>query len=169
MAAAFLAGRLEAVGLAAQVSSAGTRQTDLGVDPEAVRAAADLGFDISGHRPRALSRQLVDDFGADLVVTMTRRHLREVATTSRDSFARTFTLRDLARRLDDQGLITPGAPVRTVLTAISGDRRPSHLIADDPEDDIGDPYGTGRVNVRRTARELDHLAQDVAVGFGRWA
>ena len=109
----------------------------------------------------------MDDEGADLVITMTRAHLREVAVTAHGSFRRTFTLRELGRRLT---IVEPGTfdpTFEAALSAIASDRRPSQLLGDDPDDDIADPYGTGIVNVRRTAIELDQLARTVANGFTR--
>jgi protein-tyrosine phosphatase len=157
MGAALLQSHLAAAGLSAQVSSAGTLRTGLAVDPDAVKAASEWGVDISGHVPRLVSRAIVDDEGADLIVTMARRHLREVAVMSRNVFARTFTARELGRRLTDFGG-TP-ADLPSLLAAIGGDRRPSQMMTDDLLDDIPDPYGTGLANVRHTATELDQLAQ----------
>ena len=42
----------------------------------AVRALAELGIDLSGHRSQPLTRQLVEE--ADLIVTMTEGHRRHI-------------------------------------------------------------------------------------------
>ncbi len=85
-------------GLDVTVTSAGTRSVSLSVDVEAVHAMGQRGVDISGHVPRQLDRAILDHEGADLIVTMTREHLRTVATSGRMTFPRTFTLREVVRR-----------------------------------------------------------------------
>ncbi|MFM2071870.1 MAG: hypothetical protein RLZZ623_2133, partial [Actinomycetota bacterium] len=95
------------------VTSAGTRRGSLGstalsVDRDAASVVAGFGsefgtgdVDITAHTPRQATRELIDLEGADLVITMTRTQLREVATSARGAFGRTFTLRELARRAGD--------------------------------------------------------------------
>jgi len=51
----------------ARVSSAGTAPADA-VDPTVVEAMREVGIDISGNKPKALTREMVEQ--ADVVVTM---------------------------------------------------------------------------------------------------
>ncbi len=44
---------------------------------EAIAVMRELGIDISGHRSRALTKELVD--GADVILAMTNEHRREIA------------------------------------------------------------------------------------------
>ncbi len=161
MAAALLRQHFEALGVDVIVGSAGTQATDLPVDPVAVEALAERDVDISQHRPRQLDRRIVDTEGADLVLTMTRAHLRAVATTAPGALPRTFTLREFARRavvLESkawQGL-------DNWLAAAAPNRHASDLMGDDPDDDISDPYGTSLDVHRRCATELDQLTEVVA-------
>jgi protein-tyrosine-phosphatase len=169
MFASLLGHHLGGAGVSAEVVSGGTTPTDLPVDPCAVRAMAELGFDISGHQPRTISRDLINVHGADLVLTMTRQHLRVVTTTAVGSLPRTFTARELRRRLlalraTDDG----GQP--NVLAAMSAGRRASHLIADNPADDVADPYGSGLATTRGAAAQLNELASEIVdlLGGAGW-
>jgi protein-tyrosine phosphatase len=161
MAAALLGHRLAEAGVSARVTSAGTHDVALPVDPNAVAVCRDLGVELAHHQPRRFSRDILTEDGRDLIITMTRQHLREVVTTDRSAWHRTFTLRELVRRAsidppgDDLGLEDAWA----VLT--SG-RRPSDLMGADPVDDIEDPYGGPLDAVRRCGAELDTLTRQVA-------
>jgi protein-tyrosine phosphatase len=180
MAEALLRHHLATCGADVIVTSAGTRTGSLGsgatVDRHAATAIAGFGFgdvDLAAHTPRQATRELIDLEGADLVITMTRAHLREVATSTRGAFVRTFTLRELARRANDaQRPIhrTPDPdPARDLdrdladwVLALGAGRRPTDLLGDHPDDDIADPHGLGHEQVRRTADEIDRLARSIA-------
>jgi protein-tyrosine phosphatase len=166
MGAGLLAARAAERGLELQVTSAGTRAAGLPVDPMAVRAAADLGVDIAAHEPRRITTAIVADEGTDLVLTMTRGHLRDVAVMGRQTFARTFTLREAVRRL--QGISRmPGLDLPARVAAAAEGRRPADLMRDDPNDDVADPYGTGQAAVSRTAGEIDRLVHELLTHLHR--
>lgn len=143
------------------VTSAGTHASGLPVDPSAVAALRGFDLDISAHVPRRLDTPLIRADGADLVITMTRAHLRHVAVSERSAFARSFTLLELARRIERSG-----APREPGLAAwashLAAGRRAADLLGDDPLDDLADPYGSGDAAVRRTADEIDRLSRIVA-------
>ena len=80
------------------VGSAGTHGGRYRVHEHTMRAAAEVGVDLGDHRSRALTRTLLVDEGADLVLTMTREHLRHVAALEPDAWPRAFTLKELVRR-----------------------------------------------------------------------
>jgi protein-tyrosine phosphatase len=135
------------------VTSAGTRAFDLPVDAVAVNAVRDLGVDISGHVPRQVSKNILDTEGADLIITMTREHLRAVVASHPSIFGRTFTLREILRR---SGAYThPDASWSEWLERTAEGRRASDLMGDDSDDDVSDPYGLGRARVNATAADLD--------------
>ncbi len=165
MAEGLLHHHLLARGLDVTVTSAGTHSVSLSVDPEAVHAARRLGVDISAHSPRQFTPTILADEGADLIVTMTREHLRAVATTCRGSLARTFTLRELVRRAS--ALQSPGESWADWLAALGQGRRVSELLKDEPADEVSDPYGLGASRVRAVADELDQLTSAL-VALGPW-
>src|SRR5688572_26407193 len=78
-----------------QVRSAGT-QAPAGepMEPRSAATLARLGGDPAGRRAVALTEELAA--GADLVLTMTRRHRRAVLELSPRGLRRTFTLLEAA-------------------------------------------------------------------------
>jgi protein-tyrosine phosphatase len=167
MAAAFLRHHLASVDADVVVTSAGTRAVHLEVDQHAVAALERRGLDISGHRPRRIDDDIVGDDGADLIVTMSRDNLRDLAVSHPRAFARTFTLREIVRRSsvarlppvlghDHQQLFT------SWVQQIASGRRPNDLLGSDPADDIADPYGRGFPAVSRSADDIDTLTKLLA-------
>lgn len=77
-----------------EVRSAGLIGGGRPAPPEAVAAARRLGADISGHRSRRLTRELIHD--ADVVFCMTAGHVQDVLRTAPASA-------DKVRRLDPRG------------------------------------------------------------------
>jgi protein-tyrosine phosphatase len=148
------------------VTSAGTRAVDLPVDPVAVDALVRMGVDLADHRPRRLSREIIERDGADLVITMTREHLRDVAVTHRNAFARTFTLPELVRRASAAPASTP-VDLSTWATSLGSGRRPGDLLRPDPDDDVDDPYGRGTTAVRATADAIDRMVRSL-VDLAPW-
>lgn len=131
--------RLDEAGLPAVVTSAGTRGGRLDPHHDTVRAAATRGVDLGGHLSRPLTGDIIRHDGADLVIAMTREHLRAVIGVESAAWPRTFTLKELARR----GLSTPlGAVGLGEWLAAAGEgRRAAGLMGPSVDDDIGDPYG----------------------------
>lgn len=160
MAAAMLRARLEAVGVQAEISSAGF----LTEDRPAPRPILDLldarGLDVRDHRSRRLT---VDDLQApDLVLCMERRHVREVAVLDRDAFERTFTLPELARRAEVHGPRRDGESVRDWLRRVSAGRRPTDVLGESADDEVPDPYGRSNAAYRQSAEMIERLL-DVVV------
>jgi protein-tyrosine phosphatase len=135
---------LSAAGWPVQVRSAGVAGGRLGVHRDTLAAAAEVGVDLSDHGSRRLTTALLADDGADLVVTSTREHLREVVALDPGAWPRTFTLRELARRA---GEVSNMANVWNVSdfaawrAALGEGRRAADLMRPDPADDLDDPYG----------------------------
>lgn len=155
LAAALLDRHLRAAGVAAVVGSAGTLGTHLSVDEHSVTAGRELGVDLSDHRARALTAELVADEGRSLVITMERAHAREVALLDNDVWRRTFTLKELVRT----ARATRGdeADPHRWCAQLAERRSLQDLLGDDPSDDIADTYGTSLAVHRRTAAEFDEL------------
>lgn len=142
------------LGVDAQVTSAGTQRLDLPVDPEAVGVMAEHGLDISAHQPRQLDRAVLESDGADLVITMTRDHLRVVATSAPGVFQRSFTGKELARRLVALECLD--------LPRLNEGRTSKDLMGDNPDDDIADPYRMSLMLHRQCATEIDGVMRVVA-------
>lgn len=186
MAAAFLARYCELNGLDAVVRSSGTHAGTIPVDPDAVTVMAEHGLPIAAHVPRLLTRSLAATDGADLMIPMTRTHLRTVATMGPGAFQRSFTAKELVRRAarlssDDAAVIDRDPadrdradrdPAERDLVrwhrALGEGRLARELLGDDPDDDLVDPYGMSVAVHRRTADELDSLMAAVAHSIAGW-
>ncbi len=128
---------------AVKLHSAGVRAVvGSGMHPDSARALQRYVADVSDFRARRLRESMVLE--ADLVLTMTREHLRQVLELSPRALGRSFTLREAAGLLNAVGdLSTPEVrePVDDIgdwvrLLAAARSRRRSG-----PDDDIRDPVG----------------------------
>jgi protein-tyrosine phosphatase len=155
MAEVMLAHRLAGRGVPVELSSAGFVTEDRPAPQEVLDVLSARGLDASAHRSRRLAA--VDLERPDLVLCMERRHVREVAVLDRDAFARTFTLPDLARRVEAGGPRRPDEGVRAYLARVSAGRRPTDVLGVDAADEVADPYGRSASAYRRAADEIDHL------------
>jgi len=134
---------------APRVASAGTIARDgARAMPEAVEAAAELGVDISRHSARRLRREHIRD--AVLIVGMAAEHRQDVRALVPEAEARTFTLKELVRLLEDGGHAeaTPAARI----AAAARDREAGTVR---PDEDVADPLGLPLDGYRAIAAELD--------------
>lgn len=152
MAAAILRALLDAHGIAGvEVASAGLLP---GGAPATADAVAVVGA-LAGHVSRTVSGDMVAT--ADLVVGMTREHVRELAVAFEGCFPRVFTLKELVRRAEAVGPRAPGETPAAWLGRVGSGRSPLDLLGASPDDDIDDPVGRPRAVYRRTAEELEQL------------
>lgn len=77
-----------------EVASAGVAAEIGGPQPNAVAAMAEMGIDISGHRPKDLN--LGDVMAADLVLAMTSYHKRHVLDLAPEAGMKVYTLGEYA-------------------------------------------------------------------------
>ena len=83
-----------------QIGSAGVRAVnDYPATPASALMAERHGFDLSRHRSRLLTQQMVA--GADLLVTMEEAHKRAILRDFPDASGRVFTLGELFGRGED--------------------------------------------------------------------
>ena len=163
MAAEFLRHHLELQGVEAVVRSAGTQGGVVDSDPDAIKVMAELGLAIHDHLPRRVNRELLSTDGADLIITMTNAHLREVALLSPDLFRRSFTAKEFVRRaLAVNQFDASEVGLGALLTRLSEGRSARDLLGDRVADDVDDPYGQGLAPHRRTAQELDEMMATIA-------
>ncbi len=155
MAKALFRAHLQARGCDAEVASAGSLAPGIEPPEEVVDVMADFDIDITDHRSRMLSSQLVAQ--ADLVVTMTRQQLVDIVTTAGDAWTRCFTLTDLVRRAEIAGSPGPSESFPAWVRRLHGARARSSLLSLDLGDDIDDPMNGRRSAYSRTAEEIDDL------------
>jgi protein-tyrosine phosphatase len=155
MAEGLLRAHFTTVGIQAQVGSAGLLPGGASPASDAAAVMADRGVDITRH----VSCQLTPDIArsANLLVGMTRRHVREACVSYGALLQRSFTLRELVRRGEDIGARRPDETLYTWLGRVGVGRRPTDLVGDSSQDDIDDPIGRPRIHYEQTADELDDL------------
>jgi protein-tyrosine-phosphatase len=157
MAEALLRERLHSRGVDATVSSAGITFDGRAATDDAIRAARAHNLDISEHRSRLMSAELVHR--ADLVIGMERLHAREAVVLGESLLPRCFTLKELVRRGETIGARREDEPIEEWLSRASADRRPIELLGESDDDDVADPYlGSPKVYARCIA-DLDDLVE----------
>jgi len=139
--AAILADRLRrrGAGAAYAVESAGTAATPgLPASPEAVEVARERGLDLTAHRSRPVTPDLLAR--ARLILTMTREHKETLVRLHPGVADRTFTFKGYAG------------------VAGAADRDPS---GGGDAEDIRDPIGCGLEAYRRTADDIESVVDRV--------
>lgn len=141
-----------------EVASAGFLLANQPPDPVIVGMLGTRGLDLSGHRSRVLTPEMVRT--ADLVVCMTSAHVRRIAAMEPDAWWRSGTALELAEyarvspRFIDEPLREWSARVlraRTFTTYPTSSRY-----------DIDDPTGRSRRRYRKMLEQLDGSLEDVA-------
>jgi len=155
MAQALLVADLADRGIEATVRSAGRISQGQPATATAVEAMAERGLDVTGHTSSLMTSAGLGS--ADLIVGMAREHVREAAVLRPDAYPRTFTLKELVRRGDEEGPRAGGEPLEDWLARLHKRRRPADHLGESPADDVADPVGQGLAVYERTADELDQL------------
>lgn len=156
MAEELLRARLRSVAAPTLVSSAGTLAEN---GLPAMREALAVVGGPAGHTSRHLTVELLEE--ADLVLCMTREHVRTVAMLLPGAFTRTFTVRELARRAGASGPRRPGEQLDAWLAWVATGRRMSDLVGYHDPDDITDPIGEPVELYQRCATDLDALLASI--------
>ena len=155
MAAAFLGRRLGALGVPAQIRSAGIVREAQPPPDEVLSVMAGARLDVSGHRSRVVAA--ADLAGADLVLVMSRGQVRHAAVTFPAAWPRAFTLKELVRRGEQIGGRRRGESLGDWLAAAHQGRTRTGLLGDCPDDDVADPSGGPWRDYLAAAEEIDQL------------
>jgi protein-tyrosine phosphatase len=118
------------------------------------------GIDVSGHRSRVVTAG--DLARADLILGVSREHVRHAAVLVPQSWPRAFTLRELARRGQEAGRRGTAEPLGDWLARAAPRRDRRELLGASPGDDIADPLGGTRQGFEATASLLDQLTHELA-------
>ena len=160
MAEALLRRHLAGQNIAAEISSCGFLDGGSHAAQVAIDAMKGFGIDLSEHRSRRLSPYLIAE--SDLILTMTREHLREIVVEDPSALGRTFTLKEFVRRSEAAGPRSPNDDDSSYVERLAHGRRTQDLMGDSPEDDVADPMLQGDDACRDVARTLDELSARVA-------
>jgi protein-tyrosine-phosphatase len=165
MAASFLRRRADELGVDAVVRSAGFLGIGYEAVPDAIDVMSSRGLDISGHRSTMLTTSLVQR--SDLILTMTRDHLRRTAVLVPGAFEKTFTFKELVRRclrIGDRG----DEALSSWLHRLNLERDPMALLGENTDDDITDPMGGTTSQFVATADQISLLVDGVAYHLWGW-
>jgi protein-tyrosine phosphatase len=132
-------------------------------DPEAVRAAAEQGVDISRHLARRVKPQTIEE--ADLVLAMTAEQRDAVIARVPAAAGRTFTLKELVYLLEKASGDSPDRSVDERLANAAA--RANALRESEPglellDEDVSDPLGLGPDAFRATVWEVGQLLERFA-------
>jgi protein-tyrosine phosphatase len=147
-------------GVDARVHSAGLLFDDHPASEHAVDVLADVGVDIAPHRSRQLLAEFVED--ADVVLGMTREHVREAVVLVPNALAKTFTLKELVRRGERVGPRRDAEPLADWLGRAGAGRKRTDVLGSSAHDDVADPIGMSRVFYEQTRAELSDLVDRLA-------
>jgi protein-tyrosine-phosphatase len=140
---AYLREHLGARAEAIRLTSAGTRAVvGSAMHPDSANALRGFGADAGDFRARQLEDRMAAE--ADLILTMTRRHRRDVLHVAPRAMARTFTLREAAALLPTVGdrdiagrdIAERARSFVTAMATARGSRR-----SGEDGDDVFDPIG----------------------------
>jgi protein-tyrosine phosphatase len=143
--------------------SAGLMQGGRRMPPTGVQVSREWGVDMSHHVSRRADRR--DLRGWDVILTMSREHVRELVAADSELWPRVFTLPQFARWLDEH---PPSRHVliREWIEQEAADRPRSDMIGSSPDDDIADPVDEPadkwRELISRLTAELDSVASHLA-------
>jgi protein-tyrosine phosphatase len=150
----------ESRGQSVVVRSAGSRGGLNDVHRYTRDAAGFAHIDLSDHRSRRITPEIVAEEGADLVIGMTREHLRVALELDPECWPRAFTMRELARR--SEALPDPPADWDAWIAACGQDRDRGLLHVPDLIDDLPDPYGSPAGAHILMVQEVSILARTIA-------
>jgi protein-tyrosine phosphatase len=161
MAAGLLSTRLAALGVGAEVTSAGFGPAGEPAIADAVAVMAEIGIDLREHRSQRVTRDLCEE--ADLIIGMTRQHVIDLVLLAPAAWPRIFPLVDLVRRAEQVGPTQPGEEAQTWVRRVHGGRERRVIMAIKEADEIADPMGRSRTAFQRTRDRLDLLLGRLAV------
>jgi protein-tyrosine phosphatase len=144
-----------------EISSAGTSaMVGYEMPQQASALSREFGGEPSGHEPRQLTKQIVEQ--ADLILTMAREHRSAVAKLSPAASRRTFTLREFARAIaptEDAERPTPNDwPAWVALAAA----RRGYVAAGPEDDDVVDPFRRSEATYRRSIEQIAPAVESIS-------
>jgi protein-tyrosine phosphatase len=147
----------DAGGAEVTVHSAGTVGADVGPPRPLVEEGRAFGIDLAAHVPRTVDPAMIQ--AADLVVGLTREHVRETVVAVPSSFPRTFTLREVIRRGRHMGARGAAEDLGAWLARLHDGRLRTDLMGESPDDDVMDPMGGTPDDYRRMLTEVAALTR----------
>jgi len=129
---------------------AGAPVPDLGIE-----IMAERGIDLTDHRSEPVTMNTIA--ASDLILGMTREHVREIVDIEPSAWAKTFTLKDFIRRADQLGPMSRHQRFDDWLGAVGEGRDPRNVLGTHPDDEVPDPFGQRARAWQKVVGELDAL------------
>ncbi|MFW5898921.1 MAG: hypothetical protein ACOCUN_00475 [Jiangellaceae bacterium] len=146
------------------VRSVGVEYTGEPTPSIGISLLEELGIHLPSNRSTQLTTGLVDD--ADLVLGMTREHVRDVLELSADAWPKTFTLKEFARRVGEAAPRRRHQRLDDWLASLSEDRETYDLFSSESDDDLMDPFGQRTKVWRQVISEVDELMDKIVPALG---
>ena len=162
MAAAVLRQRLP-LSSQVQVNSAGFLPQGAPAAGRAVIAMQRYGIDLGSHRSRQVSA--ADVSSNDLVLAMTRAHMRRLIEMQPSAWTRIFTLKDFLTRIETSYLGWDEDNPASTLAELGVGRSRMSMLGDSPVDDIKDPMGKSPAVWTAVTREIVDQADRLALAL----
>ncbi|NNE75250.1 MAG: hypothetical protein HKN26_16410 [Acidimicrobiales bacterium] len=145
----------------ASVASAGFLLSGSEPDRTMVKLAASHGVHVVDHLSQVATPELLD--ATDLVVTMERRHARDLIVQAPQATARIHTLLGLLSASAEVG--RPARPTQLApwLERVAAVRPPSVLVGDLGGDQIADPHGRAKRHYKKAFEQLRDAVDELAV------
>ena len=159
IAAALLEKRIGPVDSGLSIASVGLKVTGDPTPQTGVSVMAERGIDLAPHRSVSVTSEIIAE--ADLILGMTREHVRDVVGISPAAWIKTFTLKDFVRRADKVGPPRRHQRLADWLESVGEGRDPRDVLGADPDDEVSDPYGQRAKVWERVVDELDDLVSKI--------
>lgn len=137
------------------VGSVGLKYAGAPVPDLGVSLMAERGIDLAGHRSEPVTLNTIA--ASDLILGMTREHVRDIVDQAPDAWVKTFTLKDFIRRADPVGPPRRHQRLDDWLAQVGEGREGRHVLGSHPDDEIDDPYGQRAKAWEKVIEELDDL------------
>jgi protein-tyrosine phosphatase len=154
-----LASALASADVEAEVRSVGVMSGGIPAVEDAVAVVGERGLDLTSHSSSQVDGSVLE--WADLVLTMERSHVRQLATVDPNALGKAFTWREFVRR----GESSPPNGSQSVsdwVRLLALGRDPKSLLRPSTSDDIADPIGKPRKAFVAVADELTELSERTA-------
>jgi protein-tyrosine phosphatase len=161
LAAAMLTARCAQRRADVKISSAGMLRGGHPAEPFAVQVGLEHGLDLSRHVSRQVTSELLQR--SDLVIAMTRDHLRQLAVVDPSALPRLLTVKDVARSF--HRLPPSGLALREAVAAATAARSIGSMLGDAADDDVADPMGGPVEGYRTLVAELGPLLDRIAAAL----
>jgi len=163
MAAALLADACARRSLAVSVSSAGFLFDGYPASDTTTAVMRERGIDLRAHRSRIVTAELIAD--ADLVLTMERRHARDLVVQFEHAEI-VHTLKGFATIVTAPSLAGDSAvDAPSLVRAAAAARTPVALLGDGGPDEVADPHGRSARMHRRAADDIGAAVDAIAAAF----